>query len=199
MEVALPELLVDTPLLLGCFVPPATFPASHSLAGTNSHTECVLACHGSGLRFAAVQDGDCHCLAGMAGLDWAGPDQCSTPCPAQPDQLCGGPGAVGLLVAECESGWTRLGSSCLQEQRDPAPEWRAAQDSCAHAGPAGAALWWPQDMTEFAYVISTLWSKHGCVLDTDDCHLFLGLRDYTEKSGFIAADLSRHIGIKETY
>ena len=114
------------------------------------------------------QGSDCHCLAsvgegGSPGLPLSqlSPSQCDQPCPGQPGQRCGGAQAVTVVTAQCEQGWTRLGSKCLyqrdllQEAGEQEVTFHQAASFCSIT--MGGNLFWPSSMEELTFVKDTFW------------------------------------------
>ena len=107
-----------------------------------------------------LQGVDCHCLAGIEHNDDV-PDKvpeerCDKICPGNSHQTCGGANAVTIVVAECESGWTRFGGKCFQQiTKTGGAEFRDAAQSCAQL--PGASLWFPSTLIESQFVIDHLW------------------------------------------
>ena len=88
--------------------------------------------------------------------------ECEQPCPGDPDQRCGGAQAATVLTAECEPGWTRLGSKCLYEYdldleggADQEIEFHQAADFCSIS--MGGNLFWPSSMEELTFVKDSFW------------------------------------------
>ena len=81
------------------------------------------------------QGQDCNCLNDVGhetvALSQVDPDRCNIACPANPEQKCGGPDAVTVVVAKCQDGWTRFGGKCLREITRDAIDWRDAMQTCS--------------------------------------------------------------------
>ena len=65
-------------------------------------------------------------------LDQVASSRCNAVCPGNNKQKCGGPGVLTVVVAECESGWTRFGGKCYKEVTRSEPvDWRDAMQTCS--------------------------------------------------------------------
>ena len=58
-------------------------------------------------------------------------ERCSIACTDNPEQKCGGPDAVTVLVATCPDGWTRFGGKCFLEITRDDIDWRDAMQTCS--------------------------------------------------------------------
>ena len=94
-------------------------------------------------------------------LDLAEDWECDEECPGDPDQTCGGSRAVTVLTAECEPGWTRLGSKCLYEYdlelEDGGDEIHFQQAASVCSVEMGGNLFWPSSMEELTFVKDSFW------------------------------------------
>ena len=94
-------------------------------------------------------------------LDLAEDWECDEECPGDTDQTCGGSLAVTVLTAECEPGWTRLGSKCLYEYdlelEDGGDEIDFQQAASVCSVEMGGNLFWPSSMEELTFVKDSFW------------------------------------------
>ena len=148
-----PELRLDLPMLLGCYTAPAADLAAVALTDpAMTRPKCVLHCHSLGKRFVLLAGGtDCFChdqeIVGKLTSAEAG--NCSSTCAGDAMFLCGGPGAVALLVAECQEGWTRFGESCFKGFTDGSLNADDAFNTC---GEEGGTVWFPESTEETEWV-----------------------------------------------
>jgi len=90
------ELLVDGPLIVGCYLINSNSSSLGSFASTIN--DCLIQC-GIG-NFAAITNGlNCYCYSSFPH-DFLLPSQgCTTPCPGNNNTFCGGPVAFTIAVA----------------------------------------------------------------------------------------------------
>ena len=148
-----PELRLDLAMPLGCYTAAAADLAAVSLTDpAMTRPKCVLHCHGLGKRFVLLAGGaDCYChdqdIVGKLTPAEAG--NCSSACAGDAMSLCGGSGAVALLVAECQQGWTRFGDSCFKGFTDGSLNEDDAFDTC---GSEEGTVWFPESTDEAEWV-----------------------------------------------
>ena len=179
------------------------------------------------LQYMSLQGTECHCLSELVtDLQLSHPSSCNVSCGGNSEQECGGSSAVTIVVAGktemnnfpytfCCRVWDWLdqvwwwlfastrwnwswSSGCSRCLR-----WFGQHTLVAWLNDGGAVcteshlvgLKWQAE--QFQILLNDVRPKTVCRTAPDTCYLFLGLKDMGDKVGFIAADNSQHLGIKE--
>jgi hypothetical protein len=95
------ELLVDSPLIVGCYrlISVASAAAAANFTPTTTLQECLIQC-GVGGSFAAVTAGvNCACFTTFPHDMLVPSQECTIDCPGDSTTICGGPAAYTIAIA----------------------------------------------------------------------------------------------------
>ena len=179
------ELLVDTPIDLGCFVDQGL-----SLSGltiVDNPAACLAHCYPAN-RVAITRFGaECYCKLSM-DMDKVTPvenSKCDRKCDADPGQFCGGPNAnyVKAFAGSCPPGQVRFGDHCYFPINGVQPVTRNS-DYCEEMG---MHLWFPESRDEIDFIRL----KYSAISN----YWHVGYRSFQSHDGILHSDNSIGIGL----